>query len=158
MTLRQRQEPIRSRKYLDGARGETCKLRFVGICNNDRDTVVACHIHNASFGLSRKADDFSVIDGCANCHRFLDTEAHKISRALLLEHILRGLQETLRSRIDSGLLFLQLDAPKPSRERPVKARKPRADRAPIAQRADPWPTQKRTINSRNNLRKSEADA
>lgn len=136
--MTQRREPIRSRKYLDGARGESCKLRFVGVCNNDRETVVACHIHNASFGMARKADDFSVIDGCANCHRFLDTEAHKISRALLLEHILRGLQETLRNRIDRGLLFLSQDTPAPHHAKPTKPRKPRDQRAKIQSRTD-WP-------------------
>lgn len=45
-----REPEIRSRKYLDGARGETCKLRFVGICNGDPETTVACHVHDQSFG------------------------------------------------------------------------------------------------------------
>lgn len=137
LDLRQRVEPIRSRRYLDGAKGEQCKLRFPG-CRNDRETVVACHVNDlTSFGMGQKADDFSVIDGCAYCHRLLDTRAHGLSRALLLEYLLRGLQATLRNRIERGLLFLSQDTPKPLRARPVRPRP--EQRAKIAQRVDAWP-------------------
>lgn len=137
--LRQRVEPIRSRRYLDGAKGENCKFRFAGICNHNPETVVACHVHNDSFGMGRKADDFSVIDGCSSCHEFYDLRSHEMEPGLLLTYVLRGLQETLRARIDRGLLVLSQDIAKPFADRPAKPRKPKADRQAIPQRADPWP-------------------
>lgn len=135
--LRQRQEPIRSRAYLDGARGDSCKLRFPG-CTNDRETVVACHVHDrASFGMGQKADDLSVIDGCHHCHSLLDLHAHGMSRALLLEYLLRGLQETIRNRIERGILSVKLDRPKA--QKPAVKRKPKGQRAPVQQRENAWP-------------------
>ena len=47
-----RREPIRSRKYLNGSRGQPCTLEFVGVCYHDPETSVACHIHDESFGKS----------------------------------------------------------------------------------------------------------
>jgi hypothetical protein len=146
--LRQRIEPIRSRKYLDGARGENCKLRFPG-CQNERETVVSCHVNDlTSFGMGQKADDISVIDGCAYCHRLLDTRAHGLSRALLLEYLLRGLQATLRSRIEKGVLWLKPDPAKPFAARPTKPRKPAEQRRKIPAG--------RKLQTRNNLRRNEA--
>lgn len=151
--LRQRIEPIRSRRYLDGAKGEPCKFRFAGICNHNPETVVACHVRNEAFGMGRKADDFSVIDGCSNCHTFYDLHSHEMDRALLLEYVLRGLQETMRARIDRGLLVLSQDVKTGFSERPVKARKQKAERQAIPQRSNPWPAKTRPLQSRNNLRK-----
>lgn len=151
--LRQRIEPIRSRRYLDGAKGEPCKFRFAGICNHNPETVVACHVRNEAFGMGRKADDFSVIDGCSNCHTFYDLHSHEMDRALLLEYVLRGLQETMRARIDRGLLVLSQDVKTGFSERPAKARKPKAERQAIPQRANAWPSESRPLRSRNNLRK-----
>jgi hypothetical protein len=134
--LRQRHEPIRSRKYLNGAKGENCKLRFPG-CQNDRETVVACHIHDqASFGMGQKADDLSVIDGCAYCHSLLDLHKHGMSQALLLEYLLRGLQETIRNRVERSILIVHRDIPKPFAERAVKPRKPPAERKKIMGRTE----------------------
>lgn len=134
--LRQRIEAIRSRRYLDGAKGEPCKFRFAGICNHSPETVVACHVRNEAFGMGRKADDFSVIDGCSNCHTFYDLHSHEMDRALLLEYVLRGLQETMRARIDRGLLVLSQDVAKPFADRPVTPRKPAEQRAKIASRSE----------------------
>ncbi len=129
-----REPEIRSRKYLDGARGETCKLRFVGICNENPETTVACHIHDQSFGMARKAHDVSIIGGCSSCHMFLDHGwVGKISRTVLLEHIIRGLQETLLNRIRRGIVVVPLDPERLSSERPVKPRKPPELRRSIPQ-------------------------
>jgi hypothetical protein len=70
--LRQRREPIRSKKYLDGSKGQPYTLEFVGICNHNPETTVACHWDDESFGMAQKADDLTAVDGCANCHAFLD--------------------------------------------------------------------------------------
>jgi ribosomal protein L31 len=127
---------LRSRKYLDGARGETCKLRIPGVCNNDSETVVACHIRDRHTGRSIKASDISIVDACSACHDAFDGR----SRALLgldrgvdwYFYALRGLQETLENRIARGILPWPADAePKPKSPKP---RKPKAQRAPIPSR------------------------
>jgi hypothetical protein len=153
-----REPAIRSRKYLDGARGEPCKLRFWGICNNDPETTVACHIHDQSFGMGRKAHDVSIIDGCSACHMYLDHGwVGKISRTILLEHIIRGLQETLLSRIRRGIVVVPLDPEHLSSDKPVKPRKPKAERKPVGksrpipQRKAEWPSRK--IATANNLKR-----
>lgn len=129
--LAQRTDALRSHKYLDGARGEVCKLRFVGICGGGTETTVACHVHDQSFGMGRKAHDISTIDGCAACHAFLDHGwVGKISRTILLEHIIRGMQETLLNRVARGIVFVPVDLP--ARDRPTKLRKPPAERAKVA--------------------------
>jgi putative nuclease YbcO-like protein len=140
----QRTEALRSRKYLDGARGEVCKLRFVGICVGGTETTVACHVHDQSFGMGRKAHDISTIDGCHACHMFLDHGwVGKISRTVLLEHIIRGLQETLLNRVERGIVFVPIDLPE-RRDKPAKPRKPPAERAKVAagrplQSRNQWP-------------------
>lgn len=151
MTLRQRREPIRSRHYLDGSRGEDCKLRFPG-CLNDRDTVVACHVHDrAAFGMGQKADDTSIIDGCFHCHSLLDQDRHGLSRTLLLEYLLRGIQETIASRA-LRKIYPVPDKAKPLAERATPPRKPKAERAKIQSRG--FEPGHRPMQSRNNLRKA----
>lgn len=142
-----RQPEIRSRKYLDGSRGQPCCLRFVGICNHDPETTVACHIHDGNFGLSRKAHDVSIIDGCSACHEFLDHGwVGKISRTVRLEHVIRGLQETLVNRIRRGIVVIPLDPERLSHDKPVKPRKPKGQRRQV-------PGAGRKIESRNDLRR-----
>jgi len=123
--LRQRQEPFRSAKYLAGSKGATCKLRFPGICIGGTDTTVPCHAHNATFGMGRKADDWSVIDGCAACHRAYDLHSTGLTDAELYWHLFRGLQETFAARIDLGLIVISQDAAKSFHDKPArKGRKP----------------------------------
>lgn len=130
--LRQRREEIRSQAYLDGARGQPCTLEFVGVCNHDPDTTVPCHWDDETFAFAQKADDISVIDGCFACHQFLDFGwVGKISRTVLLAHVNRGLQRTLRNRVERKIVLLKLDAPKPHHDKPVKPRPPKAERRPV---------------------------
>lgn len=149
--------PIRSRKYLNGARGECCKLRIAGVNCSGSDTVVACHVRDCHTGRSVKASDTSTVDGCFNCHEVFDRRAklpsgEYLSDADWLFYALRGLQETLEARIAAGLLFLSQDVVKPFGERPAKPRKPPERRAKIQQRKTDWPT--RPLRQRNTLRKS----
>lgn len=131
--MTQRRDPIRSRRYLDGSKGSDCTLRFDG-CRNERETVVACHVHDASFGMARKADDLSIVDGCWRCHSALDLHTHGLPSGELYRVLFRALQETLRGRRDKGLLVIPEDAPKPVTARPTRKRAGRK----IAKRND-WP-------------------
>lgn len=138
---------IRSRAYLDGARGESCKLRIGGVCTGDAETVVAAHIRDAHTGRSIKASDISVVDACWACHEVFDGRAtHPISGCYLepftwLFYALRGLQETLENRIERGILVLPIDTP--------KAAKPSTKK--IASRG--FTEQHRPLRSGNNLRR-----
>lgn len=142
--MTQRMREIRSMAYLDGARGSPCRLRFVGVCIGGTETTVACHIHNQSFGMGQKADDFAIIDGCAACHAFLDVGwAGKISVEDRQFHIIRGLLETQRDRIEREIVKFPHD-PTP-RPKPTPPRKPKAERQKIPSG--------RKIQSRNTLKR-----
>lgn len=126
---------IRSRKYLNGSRGATCKLRIPGHCVGGTETTVACHIKDGSNGMGMKASDLSVLDGCAGCHRAFDL--NMISREDWLFYALRGLQETLEQRHEAGLLIVPIDGEPALNDRPIKPRKAKEDRAKIAGRGFP---------------------
>ena len=143
---------IRSRKILRHARGQNCTLRLDG-CQNDRDTVVFAHINSGSAGkgMGIKAHDFLGVFACHHCHAALDAQR---GRSALSGDVLRALCETLVVLVLDGLLKVPQDEPKPSSERPVKPRKPKAERAPITHRQNPWP-KGRKLQSANTLRKRE---
>jgi hypothetical protein len=138
---------IRSRKYLDGAKGESCKVRIAGVCKDDRSTVISAHIRDRHAGRGQKASDLSTADCCFLCHDVLDRRAKMpdgeyISEADWLFYALRGLQETLEARFDLGLLIVPVDAETLSSERPVKPRKPKSERKAIQSRSS-FPKQSR---------------
>jgi len=150
-----RRAPIRSRRYLDGSRGQPCTLEITGCCIGGTETTVAAHLRDETHGRSIKADDISIADACAGCHDALDGRGRApLSSEEWTFYALRGLQRTLRNRIERGLMVIPLDAEKLSSERPVKPRKPKAQRAPIPNRGfQPGPSRK--IESRNTLSRKE---
>ena len=109
---------IRDRKYLDGAKGQTCVR-----CNKPlAETVVAAHLTGLraqEFGKGKgiKAQDIMTADLCDECHEMMDkyltgdnysdTHPEKYVRKLshseaFLTYILR----TIVRRIDQGLLVM----------------------------------------------------
>lgn len=146
---------IRSRKVLASAKGAQCTARFPGICNGDPATTVWCHLNGHSFGKGAgiKAHDVCGFAGCSACHAYLDTghgTKPLISNDTLLECVLSAVCESYVRLIVSGVIIVPLDKETLSSERPVPARKPKDQRAPIQsapmpkvtrpipQRADPW--------------------
>ena len=155
MTLRQRIEPLRSRKLLDSAKGQPCTLEFYGVCNHNPETTVSCHLHDDQFGMGQKADDSSSVHGCSACHAFLDHGwVGNISETVRLRHVLRALQRTTRNRIERGFMVVAVDPERLSSERPTKPRKPAAERIKIPSRG--FEPGHRPLRSRNNLRKADA--
>lgn len=151
-----RQPPIRSQKYLRGSKDESCKLRIV--CDGYGDNVVPCHARDRHTGRGQKASDLSVIDGCQSCHDIFDLRAKLPSGQYLtseewLFYALRGLQDTIESRARRQIIIVPLDPEHLSHERPTPPRKPKAERAPIANRKTEWP--KRKLVSRNSLKRQE---
>jgi hypothetical protein len=145
--MTQRREPIRSRKYLDGSRGQKCTLEITGVCTGDVETTVAAHIRDEGKGGGNKADDISIADACYACHRVFDGHGHApLTETEWLFYALRGLQRTFRNRVERKIVIVPLDPERLSSERPVPARKPKGERKaipnsgrPIPQRANAWP-------------------
>lgn len=131
---------VSSKKYLAGSRGQPCTFRIPGVCNGDWSTTVPCHIRDGNKGTGNKASDLSVANGCFACHDAMDGRSTVLSREDWLFYALRGLQETLEQRVAAGLLVLPQDIETPSRAKPVKPRKPSAERAKIARPKETrWP-------------------
>lgn len=101
---------VKSRKYLNGARGQECLLNIPGVCIGGTETTVACHIRDEHKGIGNKASDISTVDGCAACHAMFDTGA--MPKEEWLFYALRGLQRTLERRVEQQLLEVHQDAPK----------------------------------------------
>lgn len=141
---------LHSSKYLAGSRGAPCTLRIAGVCLDERETTIPAHIRDRHTGRSQKASDLSVADCCFACHEVFDRRAKMpsgdfITEAEWLFYALRGLQETLERRREIGLLFVPEDAVKSFADRPVKPRKPPAERRaipagkPLESRPANWP-------------------
>ncbi|GHA15467.1 hypothetical protein GCM10007989_07800 [Devosia pacifica] len=126
-----RREPIRSKALRRAAKGQPCTLNFPGICDHNPETTVLAHVHDESFGKSRKADDTSAVHACYACHSALDLHRHGLADADLYRMLLRALQRTLRRLVETGVVQVPLDQSKPASARPVPKRKPRNQRAKI---------------------------
>lgn len=135
-----RREPIRSKNYLAGSRGQPCAFEIPGVCSGGTDTTVPCHLRDETFGMAEKADDTSVADGCVSCHDVMDGRSQvKLTKEEWLFYALRGLQRTIRSRVLRQIVQIKLDLAKPSQQRPVPPRKPKAQRTKINGKSN-WPS------------------
>lgn len=120
---------ISSAKYLADSRGQVCTLRIPSVCNGDPTTTVPAHIRDRHKGGGTKASDISVANACHLCHAKLDGQlGEPLSNEEWLFYALRGLQETLEQRHDTGLLIIPIDQPK---ARKPATRKPRDQRTSI---------------------------
>lgn len=158
--MTQRAVAIRSRKLLDSAKGQECTFHFPGTCNHDRETTISAHLSDDTRGAARKADDFASVHSCSSCHDFFD---RRLWLGTDIEpdihwYALRAFIRTLRNRIERGLIFIPLDAPKSFDAKPVKARKPKSERTPVAPsrplQSRGFEPGHRPIVSRNTLRKA----
>lgn len=134
--MTQRREPIRSREYLDGSRGQACVFQIPDVCIGGTETTVACHLHDETFGMAEKADDTSTGDGCHACHDAMDGRSILLSREDWLFYAFRALQRTIRNRVLRKIVQIKIDIPKPASARPVKPRKPADQRAKVPSNPD----------------------
>ena len=93
---------IRSKKLLDGAKGENCTMNVAGVCNYNPETVVAMHINVEGGKMGGKTDDTSTVYGCSSCHAWLDQS--KGSELDQLFYTRRALVRTLNRRIEQELI------------------------------------------------------
>lgn len=91
---------VRSKAYLNGARGESCT-----ICGANDGTVVFVHLDAQWAGKGRgiKADDIAGFDGCLVCH---DRYARLNGDPLADWEITRAMYRTMRRRIEQGIIKL----------------------------------------------------
>lgn len=153
MTLRE--PPIRSAKYLNGAKGSPCT--FMGpTCNGNPETTVFAHLNGAAFGKGKgqKAHDIAGLDCCFACHVYVDVghgTKPLMSEAEFYWHLLRGVVLTMLNRASRQIIVVPLDPERLVHDRAAKPRKPPEQRTRIVSRPTEWP--KRKLVSRNDLRR-----
>lgn len=130
-----REPPIRSRKYLNGAKGSPCT--FMGpACNANPETTVFAHLNGAAFGKGKgqKAHDVAGLDACFACHSYIDVghgTKPMMSDAEFNWHLMRGVVLTLVNRVRRQIVIVPLDPERLSNDKPVKPRKPKSERDAI---------------------------
>ena len=92
---------IKSKKLLQGARGEECTMNVADFCNYNPETVVAMHINVEGGKMGGKTDDTSTVYGCSDCHTWLDQ--NKGSELDQLFYTRRALVRTTNRRFEQGL-------------------------------------------------------
>lgn len=106
-----------SNKLRNSARGQRCTLQIAGICCDDPERTVLCHIRDESKGMGNKAADWSACFGCDRCHEAIDQ--HRLPVAEERFYLLRALQRTWAIWIAKGLILLPVD-PATAKKRPKK--------------------------------------
>jgi hypothetical protein len=94
------------RKIMNAARGEQCTLQVVGVCRNNPETVVACHLPDGSGGSNRLTGPLSIAFGCHDCHQWIDggyasDETYKDFRDFVMR---RGMMRTINRLIEMELI------------------------------------------------------
>lgn len=60
-------------KLTQAAQGQPCQIRVPAHCNQNTETVVACHYRMAGMnGTGIKPPDFMIAFGCSSCHDVVD--------------------------------------------------------------------------------------
>lgn len=135
-----KEEPIRSQKYLRGAKGSPCTFNGP-TCNHDDSTTIPAHLNGAAFGkaFGMKAHDIATLDACFDCHVYIDVghgTQPLISDAEFWKLLLRGVVRTMVNRVRRHIVIVPLDpeALASEREPGVKRPKKKAASRPIRQR------------------------
>lgn len=104
----QKNNPIRSRRIREAARGQPCTIRLPGVCNYNDETTVFCHFSYASSGMGMKPSDLSGAFGCAKCHDAVDG---RVSSFLYDEAVewckARGMAETWGRLVELGIVTIR---------------------------------------------------
>jgi hypothetical protein len=98
---------IRSRKYLNAARGQECQVRIPKLCNRDPNTVIAAHSNKGRHGkgTSLKAHDIFVTWCCSSCHDALDGRVQTdLTPAEIQDFWQWGFERTLVEAITQGII------------------------------------------------------
>ncbi|WP_407330577.1 DUF1364 domain-containing protein [Enterovibrio sp. 27052020O] len=100
-----KQPALRSKKLTDAARGQTCTLQIVGVCNQNPETVVFAHFPSETHGMAYKSDDFWGGDACSHCHDVMDGRGrYHFEPGEKEQYMLQSLHTTLSRRIRDGVI------------------------------------------------------
>ena len=103
-----KQNPVRSKKLRDSARGEECTLRLPGHCNHNPETSVLCHLPHGGRGMGYKVSDSHAVIACSGCHDALDQRAlPQVSQRELSDSIVRAMAETQEIWREKGLVHYE---------------------------------------------------
>ena len=107
---------FRSRRLLDSARGQSCKVQLPGVCNHDPATVVAAHSnlleHGSGIGL--KSHDYFTAEACSACHDAIDGRSwptnpdtgDRYTPEEIVNVFDKALARTLESRFERGVILV----------------------------------------------------
>ena len=98
-------KPIRLKKpaWTQSAKGEGCQIRIPGVCNNNPETVVACHLNGG--GMGGKASDLFIAYGCSDCHDVVDKRTYTNIPSMKLERwMYEAVFKTQQILINKGLI------------------------------------------------------
>lgn len=102
-----KENTFESKKIRDAARGQTCTLNVPGVCRQERETVVLCHLPTRRKGMGNKSPDLVAVDACHRCHDWLDGRNHRgVAEPEREGIILNALKNTLIRRINQNLIQL----------------------------------------------------
>lgn len=74
------------------AKGQSCEIRLVGICNGNEETTVPCHYRLSGLsGMSFIPPVFMFAFGCSSCHAYIDTHHDTDTRLAHAEGCFRTL-------------------------------------------------------------------
>jgi hypothetical protein len=110
-----------------------------GICEGNPETTVFAHLNGAVFGKAAgmKAHDIAGCFADYACHTYLDTGHStnpRITDLELSQALLRAVVGTWVVLIEDGVISVPLDTVTPLMERPIRPRKPKAQRTKINSR------------------------
>lgn len=92
-------------KLRKSAKGKPCCLQIFPYCQENRETVVLCHLNSPAKGMGIKSPDFFAVYGCSICHDIIDGRAKTlIDKDEILMCQMRGLYRTWEIMIDEGLI------------------------------------------------------
>ncbi len=85
------------RKY---AKGKPCMIRIVGLCNQNPETVVLCHLRMAGItGTAQKSADVLGAWGCSDCHSYCEAHYGDRARRAFFEGIMRTQYQLIKDDI-----------------------------------------------------------
>ena len=82
------------------AKGKPCMIRIPGICNQNPETVVLCHLRMPGItGTAQKSPDPLGAWGCSDCHSYCESRLNDRDRRAFLEGIMRTQYQLIKDDI-----------------------------------------------------------
>ncbi len=109
----QKKKRFLSKKLRDSANGERCTFRIPGVCNENPETTVLCHLPDESGTgvMAGKSDDWIAAFGCSACHDYIDGRKRPVSPLWSLREEMsmarNAMLRTWRRWIELGLVEIK---------------------------------------------------